>query len=180
MRKTVLMCLFFAAPALASNVALGGVAYQSSNPYGWGPELAIDGNTCGDFSCGSTTHTDLDSPAWWYVDLLSTYVLSEIDIWNRTDCCGSRLHDFHVGVYDGSWSEVWGGDYFTTGGLYPNPEYSITLPQGTAGEFVKIYLHNPDYLSLAEVQVWDAGVPEPATFVLIGLSALALGVLRRR
>ena len=90
--------------------------------------------------------------------------MSEIDIWNLE-------------------TEVWGGDYFTAPNadpFYPHWEISITLPQGTTGRYVEVYLHDTNFLSLAEVQVFDTGVPEPATFGLIGLGALALGVLRRR
>jgi len=54
-----------------ANLALGKTASQSStrlfSPAG--PEAAIDGNTDGDFTHGSVTHTNADPYAWWQVDL---------------------------------------------------------------------------------------------------------------
>ena len=50
--------------ALASN---GGIATQSTNPYGNGATPAIDGNTNGNWGAGSTTHSDNATFSWWQV-----------------------------------------------------------------------------------------------------------------
>lgn len=166
------------------NVALGGVATQSTTPYAGQPfpglaSNAIDGNTDGGWSNGSVTHTDYGF-SWWQVDLGIEYLISEIDIWNRTDYAPGRLSDFQVFVLDGSLAVAWTQGY--TGPITP-PSYasymlSITLPEGILGRYVEIsFPTHQDYLSLAEVQVWseqESGVPEPATWVLtmFALSAL--------
>src|SRR5262249_30429558 len=63
--------VFGTAPS-ASNLAQGKAASQSSTLPGYstaGPGSAVDGNTDGNFSNGSVTHTNLDANAWWQVDL---------------------------------------------------------------------------------------------------------------
>ncbi|VVM22050.1 hypothetical protein BSPWISOXPB_3048 [uncultured Gammaproteobacteria bacterium] len=51
----------------------------------------MDGNTDGKFLDGSTTHTNDEQGAWWQVDLGSKKNISQIIIYNRTDCCANRL-----------------------------------------------------------------------------------------
>jgi hypothetical protein len=53
------------------NLALGMPASQSSTrPFSpVGASGAVDGNTDGNFSDGSVTHTNADPNAWWQVDL---------------------------------------------------------------------------------------------------------------
>ena len=63
--------------------------------------MANDGNTDGDWRNDSVTHTELDTNAWWQLDLGSVEQVDHILIWNRTDCCGERLAPFHV-----FWSEA--------------------------------------------------------------------------
>ena len=58
---------------------------------------AIDGNYNGTFSGGSVTHTDnAEANGWWQVDLGTPRPISEIALYNRTDCCGSRLSNYSV------------------------------------------------------------------------------------
>jgi hypothetical protein len=80
------------------NVALGRLATQSSQLGTFGPELGVDGNL------GNFTHTqasaDLPGPAWWEVDIEETVEIGVIVLWNRTSCCGSRLRDIVVQIFD--------------------------------------------------------------------------------
>jgi len=77
-----------------TNLALGGKATQSST---WGglptatADKAIDGNLDGVFSNGSVTHTGLEANPWWQVDLGASYAISDIEVYNRSDCCQERL-----------------------------------------------------------------------------------------
>lgn len=84
-----------------SNLALGKPATQSSlySP-GAGASVAVDGNTNGDFTAGSVTATNLDSNAWWQVDLGASQTIDSIEIWNRTDGSQERLNDYWVFVSD--------------------------------------------------------------------------------
>lgn len=87
--------------ALGRNVAVLGTATQSS---ALGPDTeahnAIDGNTSGEFIDGSVTHTLDGNEDWWEVDLGSVKEIRLVRVWNRTDCCSDRLHDFHLILSD--------------------------------------------------------------------------------
>jgi hypothetical protein len=76
-----------------SNLALNKPATLSSTLNYNDAERAVDGDTSGEFSDGSTcTHTELDSyeiNPWWTVDLGGTYDVSKVLIYNRADCCGT-------------------------------------------------------------------------------------------
>ena len=85
-----------------ANVALKGKASQSSTGSGGVASRAIDGNTNGTYTDGSSTHTQegTDDP-WWEVDLGREVPIETIVVWNRTDgALGSRLANFTVRVLD--------------------------------------------------------------------------------
>jgi len=82
------------------NLALTGVATQQSTDFGGDASRAIDANTDGNWASGSVTHTEFESEPYWDLDLGSVEDLNEIAIWNRTDCCSSRLSDVWVFVSD--------------------------------------------------------------------------------
>ncbi len=149
-----------------ANVAVNKPATQSSTLGGYGPSTAassaVDGNTDGNFSHGSVTHTNNNANAWWQVDLGYSAAVSSIVVWNRTDCCGDRLSDYWVFVSDtpfnpndtpatlqnrpGTWSS-----HQTT---QPNPSATISIP-GAQGRYVRVQLSGTNWLSLAEVQVFS-------------------------
>lgn len=84
-----------------TNIALKGKATQHSTAFGGPPELAIDGNTDGDYQKKSVTHTDTVNDPWWEVDLGSMQSIDEIKIWNRTDNkLHVRLKDFDLTLFD--------------------------------------------------------------------------------
>lgn len=84
------------------NLALQGTAKQSStftnqNPADYfAASRAIDGDLSGGASAGSLSHTTAEAEAWWELDLGRVVNIDTIRLWNRTDCCTSRLSDFHV------------------------------------------------------------------------------------
>jgi len=151
-----------------NNLALKGTATQSTTAGDRVAFLAIDGLTDGNHSHGSVTHTSgnqtEDPTPWWKVDLGGMFPLSRIVLWNRTDCCSSRLSNFRVSVLDGADGEVWGQDFFIDGVGYPDPAlggFEIPLPGGTTGQVVKVAILGPNagkeaVLSLAEVQVFGS------------------------
>jgi hypothetical protein len=144
------------------NLALGRPASQSSDyshPCGALAPSAVDGNTDGDFGACSTTHTTDEFEPWWQVDLGAPQRIERIDLWNRTDCCGERLHDFDVMVSnDGTGvADPVGGTYFP--GVAAAHEVFLVEP--VVGRYVRVQLRGPGILSLAEVQV-SGCAPPPA------------------
>ena len=90
------------------NVARTGKATQSSTDFGGAPERAMDGNTSGDFSANSTTHTKQEKNPWWEVDLGDEKPIERVSLWNRTDnALGSRLAKFKVLVLDKDRKTAW-------------------------------------------------------------------------
>jgi hypothetical protein len=150
------------APAL-TNLALSKSTAQSSTypgAAGAGPASAVDGNTNGNFFVQSVTATNLDTNAWWQVDLNSSAAIGSILIWNRTDCCSDRLTDYWVFISDTpflatdtpatlqSRSGTWSSHQTTA----PSPSTLIAV--AAQGRYVRVQLTGANYLSLAEVQVF--------------------------
>jgi hypothetical protein len=175
-----MLSLITVAQANPINLALTGTATQSSTYASYhAASNAIDGNTNGNYyGGGSFTHTAAQDLGWWKVDLGDMFELDQIVLWNRTDAgLGYRLSNFNVSVLDKSNITVWTNNFFTSGG-YPNPSLTIDLPDNTIGQIIKVSLNAPEYLSLAEVQVFAA--PEPGTMLLLGLGLVGLAGVRRK
>ena len=143
-----------------TNVALGKPATQSSTyPPTFAPDCfvaakAVNGNTNGiDRNC-SMTHTLLDAQAWWQVDLQAQYVINSIDLWNRTDCCATRLSNFDVRV--SSDGQNWRSFYYP--GAAPT---LLNIPINATARYVRVQLRGTNYLQLAEVQVWATTAMPP-------------------
>jgi uncharacterized repeat protein (TIGR01451 family) len=151
------------------NLSPGKSATQSSTLPGYanaGAAAAADGNTDGNFFDGSATATNLDSNAWWQVDLGASATVNTIVIWNRTDCCGSRLNDYWVFVSDTPFLPTdtpltlqnRAGTFSSHQTSAPNPSAAIAAG-GARGRYVRVQLTGANYLSLAEVQVFGTGAP---------------------
>jgi len=144
----------------AVNIAPLGTAEQSTTGFGGEAARAIDGNTDGVYGNGSVSHTAPDDPApFWQVDLGDSYVIERIVLWNRTDCCASRLQNFRVSVLDAVQQEEYGEDFFTDLLGFPAPDLTIALPDATEGQFVRVDILGPNdlgvlFVSLAEAQVF--------------------------
>ena len=82
------------AATIERNWALTGTASQSSTALGGAAARANDGNTDGNWTDGSVTHTNTDTDPYWEIDLGATHYVDEIRIYNRTDCCQERLANF--------------------------------------------------------------------------------------
>jgi hypothetical protein len=150
----------------AQNLAQGKSASQSSTLPGYPSAVAsaaVDGNTNGSFFAGSITATNLDSNAWWQVDLGASASISSIVIWNRVDCCSTRLSDYWVFVSDSPFLptdtpatlQSRAGTFSSHQTTAPNP--STTISTAVQGRYVRVQLTGANYLSLAEVQVFGTG-----------------------
>jgi hypothetical protein len=175
-----------------SNLSLGSSPSQSStlgNTANPDATKAIDGNFTNSFNSGSTTHTNpgAGGPVFWETSLASFSAINEIALYNRGDCCGDRLSNFRVSIFDGA-NEVWGEDYFTGTGNAPNI-FSVQEDAGgfiASGDRVRVELigglnnatSGADVLSLREVEIYGEAIPEPSGLALVTLGLLPL--LRRR
>jgi alpha-L-fucosidase 2 len=148
----------------SSDLALGKAATQSSTASFSivGAAGAVDGNTDGNYSDGSVTHTNYDPNAWWQLDLGASATVNSIVIWNRTDGgLGYRLNDYWVFVSNTPFTpsdtpstlQSRAGTWSSHQTVAPNPSTSITVP-GYQGRYVRLQLSGTNYLSLAEVQVF--------------------------
>jgi hypothetical protein len=165
---------------LMTNLALAGTASQSSFGWQYGEAYkAIDGNTDGNYFDWSVTHTSYESGAWWQVVLRNSYNIKQVVIWNRTDCCSERLSNFYVSILDANETVLWTQNYYINGG-YPDPTLSINLLANTVGNIVKVGLNGANWLSLAEVQVFQNPVPVPPSLLLLAPGLLGLAGLRKR
>ncbi|MCB4799650.1 carbohydrate-binding protein [Neotamlana laminarinivorans] len=142
---------------------LYGIASQSIDsdpcPYGGCAELAIDGNTNGNFGGGSVSHSahgTTDSLKWWKVDLQNNYNIETINIYNRTGGYESRLSDITLEIKDSNNNVVY-SEFFAG---YPNPMWSIDIG-GVKGKEVTISKTTDTGITLAEVEVY--GVDAPVT-----------------
>ena len=165
------------------NLAQGRPASQSSTFTGYptaSAASAVDGNTDGNFFNGSVTATNLDPSPWWQVDLGFSAAVSSVVIWNRTDCCGSRLSDYWVFISDTPFQPTdtpatlqnRAGTFSSHQTVAPNP--SALAAAGAHGRYVRVQIENTaptgnpglpggilpaattgaNILSLAEVQVF--------------------------
>jgi len=141
------------------NVALGATASQSSTTYRGDAARAIDGNTSGHYGESSVTHTASTVAPWWRVDLGKAHRVDRVSLWNRTDCCTTRLSNFHVDYLDAEGNVIVSQDYPGQAGVKTE---IVLSARGVHAVRVQLYGTNP--LSLAEVQVWgapDAGSDDP-------------------
>ncbi len=162
-----------------SNLAIGRTATQSSTLGGTsGPAVAVDGNTDGNFFDGSVTATNPDPNAWWQVDLGASDTINSVTIFNRTDCCGSRLGDFWVFISNNPFLATdtpatlqnRTGIFASHQTSAPNPSVTINT-NGISGRYVRVQLSGTDYLSLAEVQVSGSTNTPPSTNLAMGKTA---------
>jgi hypothetical protein len=145
---------------VGTNLALNKPATQYSGAGYAAASKAVDGNTNGQFSAGSVTHTGFDAHPWWQVDLGASATINSVVIFNRTDCCGERLNDYWVFISDTPFlSTETLSDILARSGTWkshqstaPNPSSTISLA-GVRGRYVRVQLSGSDYLHLAEVQV---------------------------
>jgi len=89
------------------NVALDGLASQSSIGFSGFASRANDGNTK-----GSATHSNhYERQPWWKVDLLGTFPIHTVKLFNRQDCCQETLQQFQVQLLDPKGNIVASKDY---------------------------------------------------------------------
>ncbi len=145
--------------ASAVDLALGKTATQSSTFYIMTANLAVDGNTNGDFWGGMTSATaDYGYQDWWQVDLGSSQSIGAIQVWPRTDCCPEHTANFYVLVSDNAFTSTdlnttlnqSGVSAYYTSGYGATP---TTVNVNRSGRYVRVQRSDSQYLVLAEVKV---------------------------
>ncbi len=156
-----------------TNLALNQPATQSSNYNGGGAtaDLAVDGNTSGNWwSSFSVSSTGWQSEPWWEVDLGGVKNITDIDVYNRTDCCADQLSNYYIFVSDvpfssttisGSLGQPGVGDYLQTA-VAGSPS---TVAINRSGRYVRLHKNGAGFMALAEVEVngCDGGGPGDTT-----------------
>ncbi|XP_048766761.2 uncharacterized protein LOC130046330 [Ostrea edulis] len=136
-----------------ANVAIGKSVSVSSTHSGFPPSNAVNGYL-NDFM-----HTSgEESKPWLTIDLGGTFLVQQIEIFNRADCCGARFHDAEVTVGESLDNLQFCGHY--SGPARNGERIAIWCPSHTIARFVKIQMvkGRGSILHVAEVLIW--GVPE--------------------
>jgi mono/diheme cytochrome c family protein len=90
------------------NLARESKATQSSTDYMGEPGRAIDGDTDGEYTRNSTTHTRQGDAPWWELDLGAEQCIDRLVIWNRTDNgLQNRLDGAQVQLLDENRNQVY-------------------------------------------------------------------------
>jgi hypothetical protein len=174
--------LNFSLNPVPTNLALNQSTLQSSTAWGGVSSRAVDGNTSGNWSENSVTHTVVENQPWWQVDLATIHFIQTVHLWNRTDCCGEALTDFYVFVSDEPFVSTDVGALQSQSGV---TSYHISgtggvptaIAVGRTGRYLRVQLGGNDRLSLAEVQVWGTpsgapSSPNPQTNLALSQSTL--------
>lgn len=133
------------------NVALGKSSSQVSTGHSAAASRAVDGDTNGEFWDGSVTHTNSTAAPWWMVDLGAPHRVQGVSIWNRTDCCGERLANFHVDYLGEAGEVIASKDFSGKAGVKTNIDLAAQDVYA-----VSVQLYGTNILSLAEVQVFGS------------------------
>jgi hypothetical protein len=132
-------------------ISSGRPTTQSSTGYGGKSGRAVDGNTSGRYSSRSCTHTKRQTGAWWKVQLKKVASICKVVVWNRVDCCKTRLNNFSVKIgLSNSKSEQKCATVRTA------HRKNIVQCGCKKGDSVKVQLGGLDYLTLCEVQVYGS------------------------
>ncbi|XP_053577049.1 uncharacterized protein LOC128666463 [Bombina bombina] len=145
----------------ATNIALNGLAYQSSIDEEGGPHNAVDGSLNNANPTTQCAITKKDNGPWWTLDLKSEHKIFSIAITNRGDCCSDELDGavIHVGNEDVDWKNNTICGTISSIGLGETFSFNCDEMQG---RFINIHIPDKEVsLTLCEVQVFGLPVDTP-------------------
>ncbi|KAJ8007599.1 hypothetical protein DPEC_G00095700 [Dallia pectoralis] len=143
--------------SISMNLALNGVAAQSSQFGIYKASVAIDGDRTSDFPTGSCSHTEEETNPWWRVVLSTVYRVSTVSLTNRKDCCSERLDGAEIRI----------GNSLENNGLNnPRCAFISRIPAGEThnfqckemeGRYVVVFIPGrAKALTLCEVEVYGS------------------------
>ena len=141
-----------------TNISVNKIATQSSTQQNGSADRAVDGNTDGSFWSGHVTLTSWENRPWWELDLGSVQDISDIKIWNRTDCCSDILKQYYVFVSDNPFTSNNPNALQNQQGVHTfYQDEQAGLPSNIdidqTGRYVRVQLKGQGFLALAEVEV---------------------------
>jgi hypothetical protein len=154
-------------------------------------ELALD-NVTGD--PGNFTHTQggLSSNQWWKANLGESMQIQQVNIENRVACCPERLRDITVTVLDGSGATLWTSALLNPGNALGGPavlSLDIQALNGGVpilGNQVVITrtssspTDDGNILAMSEVNIIGGSIPEPTSYLMLGLGLCSVTARRKR
>lgn len=123
--------------------------------------LAGDGDNSANFWSGSMSHTSGTSHQWWQADLHTVAAIDEVTIWNRGDCCASRIEDATLFVSTSPFTSHTISGMRAQTGVVEFPLDGAELVSGSTtvslgdveARYVRVAL-NGQYLHMAEVDIY--------------------------
>jgi len=127
-------------------------ATQSSFFGVYSPDRCIDGNTNQQMISGqSCNHTNNDANGpWWEGTLNRSTTIPQITIYNRQDCCASRIVGFTLSIRDDNDNILWS---WTDSSGSAQSIYVIDTSSSPAGSKVRVQLNRKEFLHMAEVVI---------------------------
>ncbi|MBD0836064.1 galactose-binding domain-containing protein [Aestuariibaculum suncheonense] len=142
------------------NLALNKPANESSVQSGALASRAVDGDTSGNWIDGSVAHTLSEFQPWWQVDLGNLADITNIKLYNRTDCCADRMTNYYVLVSENPFqaSETL-IDILTRSDVYEFYQTSqmgrpTSISINQKGRYVRLQLQGTNAINMAEVEVY--------------------------
>ena len=169
-----------------TNLALGKPAKLSSQLGLGEASLAVDGIIEGDASPYSRStamaHSGvgIDPNAWWEVDLEGYSELDSLKIFNRLDCCRSRLRDFYIfssaiPIPDEATLEELQADVNIEETHFPGVVDSVAVIElDQFGRYVRIVLAREDPLHFLEAEIYGCAAVAPPEPCVVELSDIVV------
>lgn len=140
-----------------TNIAGTAAVKQSSVAYSGFAARAIDGNTNGDYTRNSVTHTATEVEPWLELNFGNSAEIDGLAIWNRTDCCAERLDNVSIFISNNPFTST---DMATTRAQAGVVELtaatvgeSVTFNQNVSGQYIRVQVPGT-VLSIAELEVF--------------------------